>query len=125
MRRAVCVGFMLLSALSVGQSSRRPVDFSITLERVGCLGFCPDYTVTILGNGSVRYDGRFYVRTKGLRQNTIPVSDVKKLIQKLRDESFLQWKEKTLVCVDYPEVRITAILDIRTKRVVEGCSTPG
>jgi hypothetical protein len=125
MRRALCVGFILLSALSAAQSSSRTDDFSITLERVGCLGFCPDYTVTILGNGSVRYEGRYYVRTKGIRQNTIPISDVKKLIQMLRDDNFLHWKEKPLVCLDFPEVHITAILDSRTKRVVEGCSTPG
>jgi hypothetical protein len=62
---------------------------------------------------------------KGVRQTTVPVADVKGLIQKLRNENFLHWKERTVVCVDYPEVHITATLDGRWKHVLEGCQTPG
>ena len=41
----------LLRGVSENASTRS--DFSITLKRIGCLGSCPDYTVTILGNGGV------------------------------------------------------------------------
>jgi hypothetical protein len=125
MRHVFCIGFIVLSSLSVAQSPHRSDDFSITLERIGCLGICPDYKVTILGSGAVRYEGRFYVRVKGVRQTTVPVADVKGLIQKLRDENFFHWKERTVVCVDYPEVLITATLNGRRKHVLEGCRTPG
>lgn len=30
----------------------------ITLERTRCFGFCPDYVVTVCGNGTVLYKGR-------------------------------------------------------------------
>ena len=83
------------------------------------------YKVTIRGNGSVRYEGRLFVREKGVREKTIPISEVKKLIQKLRDDDFLHWKEETEVCVDYPQVRISAVLDAKRKRLLEGCQTPG
>jgi hypothetical protein len=52
----------------------------------------------------VRYEGKEYVHVKGIRKKTIPVSAVNNLIQKLRDEDFLHWEEKTGGCVDYPEV---------------------
>ncbi len=59
------------------------------------------------------------------RRKTIPVSDVNKLLHKLRDEDFFHWEEKAHVCVDYPEVRITADLNGQHKQVLEGCSAPG
>jgi hypothetical protein len=73
----------------------------------------------------VHYEGKAYVHVEGNRRKTIQVSDVNKLIHKLRDEDFLHWEEKTDVCVDYPEVRITASLNGQHKQVLEGCSAPG
>jgi hypothetical protein len=95
------------------------------LERTGCEGFCPWYSVTILANGSVHYEGKAYVRVEGIRKRTIPISDVYKLTRKLVDEDFLDWDEKTELCVDYPEVRITATLNGQHKQVLEGCSALG
>jgi hypothetical protein len=107
------------------QTSNAHSDFSITLERIGCLGSCPDYAVTILGDGSVTYEGRAYVRTKGVRNRTIPVSVVHKLIQKLESEGFFQWDEEKKVCVDFPEVHIAASLEKQQKQILEGCNRPG
>jgi hypothetical protein len=116
---------LLFTLQLAAQTSHAGRDFSITLERVGCLGSCPDYTVTILGDGSVRYEGRAYVRTEGVRNRTIPVSAVHKLIQKLKNEGFFQWDDEKKVCVDFPEVHIAANLEDRQKQVLEGCNRPG
>ena len=125
MRLTFSAVFLLLALQLVAQTTATTSDFSITLERVGCLGNCPDYTVTILGDGSVQYEGRAYVHTEGVRRKTIPVSAVQKLIEKLRSDGFFQWEEKKMVCVDFPEVHITATLKDQHKRVLEGCNTPG
>src|SRR5437899_13008981 len=93
---------IVLVLLSAAQTSAPGDDFSIALERVGCLGSCPDYKVTILANGSVEYEGRAYVRSKGIRRKTISVSAVQTLVQRLRDEDFFHWEEKKEVCVDFP-----------------------
>lgn len=107
------------------QPNSAPSDFLLTLTRVGCLGECPDYEVTIHGDGRVRYEGREYVRVKGIRERSIPIRDVKKLIQKLQDEHFFEWIETEEVCIDFPEVHITSVLRDTRKHVVEGCSRPG
>jgi hypothetical protein len=125
MRPLSFIAFILLSLLSGAQSSAPIDDFSITLEHGPCEGVCPWYSVTILKDGSVRYEGKAYVHVEGVRRNKIPVSEVNKLIQKLRDEDFLHWEEKTDLCVDYPDVRITANLNGQRKRLVEGCNAPG
>jgi hypothetical protein len=125
MRLTFCTVFLLLALQSVAQTRSATSDFSITLERVGCLGSCPDYTVTILADGSVQYEGRDYVQTEGIRKKTIPASEVQKLIEELSDKHFFQWQEKKMVCVDFPEVHITATLKGQHKHVLEGCNSPG
>src|SRR5260221_14226444 len=37
----------------------------ITLERGVCFGTCPSYMVTLAADGSVTWEGRDFVRTKG------------------------------------------------------------
>jgi hypothetical protein len=117
--------FILAIPNQLNAQSEKAADFSVTLTRVGCLGECPDYEVTVLGNGRVRYEGRAYVRVQGPRKRTIPIADVKKLAKKLQDEHFFEWEERDKVCVDFPEVHITVELGAQRKHVVEGCNSPG
>ena len=56
----------------------------IRLTRGVCFGFCPDYTVTINGEGQVRYEGRRFVNAVGERTATIPREDVARLVAPLR-----------------------------------------
>ena len=125
MRQSFCAVFLLLALKSAAQTSAATNDFSITLERIGCLGSCPDYTITILADGSVQFEGRAYVRAEGAHKATISASAVQKLIMRLRNENFFQWEEKKEVCVDFPEVHITATLNGQHKQVLEGCNSPG
>ena len=122
----VCIGLTLgISALFCAQDTAIPADFSIVLKRLGCLGSCPDYEVTIWGNGRVRYEGHAYVRVKGVREHTIPMPNVQKLVRQLQDDEFFHWDETDLVCLDFPEVHITAIAGAQRKHVLEGCNKPG
>jgi len=116
---------MLLAVQLGAQSSAPKTDFSITVERIGCLGRCPDYTVSILSDGSVRYIGRAYVRVEGIRRKKIRTSYVEKLREKLVNEEFFNWEENTKVCVDLPEVKISATMGKQRKQVIEGCNLPG
>ena len=116
---------MLLPLLLPAQTHSVPNDFSITLERVGCLGSCPDYKVTILANGAVHYDGRGYVEVEGQREKTIPVPKVESLLKTLRDEDFFHWPEKKDVCLDFPQVKIAVMLNGERKDVLEGCNSLG
>lgn len=105
---------ILIVATPAFAQNKPDEDFSITLERIGCVGSCPDYQVTIHGDGSVLYEGRYSVRAEGVRKATISPKAVRKLIQRLRREDFVHWEEKKIVCVDYPQVDITVDLDGHT-----------
>jgi hypothetical protein len=124
MRVRFVMFFVLLSVMSGAQPEAKD-DFYITLERVGCLGSCPDYKITIRGSGTVRYEGHAYVTIEGIHETRIPSSAIQKLIQRLRDQDFFHWPEKTEICVDFPEVNITATLNRQRNHVLEGCNSPG
>jgi hypothetical protein len=122
---ALGIAPMLAAPICAQDTTTLLDDFSITLKRVGCVGTCPDYEVTILGNGRVRYQGHAYVLVEGVRERTIPIANVQKLMRRLQDEQFFQWDEKDVVCLDFPEVHITASLGAHRKHVLEGCNSRG
>src|SRR2546430_1156203 len=52
----------------------------ITLKRTVCYGTCPDYELTIYGNGTVVYEGYRYVAVTGRHSSSIPHERVKQLV---------------------------------------------
>lgn len=125
MRVALCVAVILLALPSSAQPRVSTDDFSITLERIGCLGSCPDYKVSIQNDGTLHYEGRDYVHVKGIREKKLPLEVMQRLARRLQEEDFFHWEEKKSVCLDFPETHITATLNGTRKHVVEGCNTPG
>ena len=59
-------------------------DVVITLERTVCFGACPDYTLTIYGDGTVTYEGRHFVRIEGTRTITISEEKIKQLLSEFQ-----------------------------------------
>lgn len=56
---------------------------SLTLERTGCLGACPAYTVTIYANGAVRWVGEANVASIGMRTGRVSRGQIKLIERKL------------------------------------------
>jgi Domain of unknown function (DUF6438) len=57
-----------------------PADTLITLERSVCYGTCPDYKLTVSADGTVTFDGREYVKVKGIVRGNIPPEKLRQLI---------------------------------------------
>ena len=118
---------LLLVVLTTAHSgAQQPIaddNFSVTVERIGCLGPCPDYEVKIFADGRVRYKGRLYVKVEGVRERKISQTDIKKLRRRLQEVRFFDWKETDEVCVDLPVVHITAVAGKQRKHVFEGCDS--
>ena len=55
-------------------------DVIITLERTACFGTCPVYTLTMNGDGTVIYEGKDFVKTKGRVEATISQDQIEQLI---------------------------------------------
>ncbi len=57
---------------------------SITLQRTGCFGSCPDYMVVLHGDGRVDYLGNAFVDVPGIHHYSISPGEVAALIERLR-----------------------------------------
>jgi Domain of unknown function (DUF6438) len=63
-------------------SPRVPIDLNgmrIKLVRTSCFGFCPDYSIEILGDGEVVYEGHRLVKVKGTHQGHVSIDAVRQL----------------------------------------------
>ena len=135
-RRIFVLGLVVLIALlicvhtAVGRPGDENPDLSslsdddlktvtITLERIGCYGTCPAYTLTVHGDGGVEYDGRNYVKEKGPRKGHVEIDKVKTLLSEFAKAKFVTLPE------DYPEAKCsryctdmaTAVTELRLRGV--------
>jgi hypothetical protein len=104
-----------------------PADTSlvITMERIGCFGMCPDYTVSIGRDGAVSYVGRHYVKVKGLQQSRIAPDTLRQLIRDFRDAGFFKLADRyDGGGTDGPTVITTFMADSLTKTVVDYYEAP-
>jgi len=95
-----------------------PVQISLT--RTVCFGFCPDYTVTISGDGDVRYDGRRFVNVVGQRTSSIPQAEVQALLTRFDAIGFDQLNDEYRgQMTDLPTTTITLTRNGATQRLVD------
>lgn len=92
----------------------------ISLTRSVCFGFCPAYTVTISGDGQVRYEGRRFVNVVGEQTATIPREDVAQLLRRFDEVGFNNLRDAYRAEVsDLPTYTVSLTRNGQTKTVVD------
>jgi hypothetical protein len=90
---------------------------TITLERSGCYGTCPSYTVS-LSTGGVVFEGREYVAAHGRHTRVADADDVRKLAKKFVDADFYSMDASyTASVTDNPAHILTITIDGYSKKV--------
>ncbi len=91
----------------------------ITLRRTQCFGFCPVYSLTILGNGQVIYRGEKFVKIKGKRVSHIDDSKIRELAQEFRDVNYFSLKNnyENFSATDMPYAITSITIKGKTKKV--------
>src|SRR3989344_3339075 len=82
----------------------------ITLSRGECYGFCPVYSLTIYGNGTVKYIGE--------RIYTIPKEDVQSLVDNFIEINYFGLEDNYKVQVTDASTIITSILINGRKKTI-------
>ena len=89
----------------------RPDDLSdveIYLERTLCGGHCPEYHVTVYGDGRVVYYGKHYVKNFWEHSYTIPLENIEALISLFYEYKFFSWQDEyTYFSLDNPTFTIS------------------
>jgi hypothetical protein len=98
---------------------RRDSNVTITLDRSGCYGTCPAYTLTVSTDGIV-FDGKEFVAAHGRRVDKVDAAEVRKLAQKFVTADFYSMDERYVASVtDHPTVVLTITIDGHTKKLVD------
>jgi hypothetical protein len=96
-----------------------PSTVEVRLDRSGCYGWCPDYSIVIAGDGTVRYTGRSYVQAVGEREYHIPREALRDLVALCERQKFFELKLNCSVIVtDVPSTVLRLKLGDRA-RVIE------
>lgn len=113
-------GYLLLREITRSTNLPLGSDFSISLERTACFGFCPVYQVTVESNGAVTYVGEMFVAVEGEQRAQISQDQVRKLASELEAIDFfsLQDQYTDMGATDMPSAILTLRVDGETKQVV-------
>lgn len=94
-----------------------PGDFSLTLARGGCEGFCPEYAVTLDSRGGVLWEGRRSVALKGSARKVIAQADLESIARGVDEMGFFGLPAGGRLCLDTPDLLIEITAKGRTKSV--------
>lgn len=90
----------------------------IKLERHMCQGTCPDYSVEIDGDGTVRFTGNEYTLIRGSHRRRIPQSTVAALVKRFRDAGFWELRDRYAAEIwDLAEYKLTLTIGGKSKSV--------
>lgn len=93
---------------------------TLTLERTRCFGFCPDYTVTINGEGAVTYNGRAFVGATGARTAQADPVETARLFSRADEIGFFSLRDEYRANVsDLPTATITYVRAGERKSVLD------
>ncbi len=96
---------------------RRDSKVVITLERSGCFGSCPSYTVMVSTDGIV-FNGGGYVAAAGKHTDIIDADEVRKLAQKFVGADFYSMDSSyTASVTDNPAYTLSISIDGHTKKI--------
>ncbi len=66
----------------------------MVLTRTSCYGFCPGYSVTITGDGTVTFEGRHRTKVKGKASAKIDRAKLVELVQEFKKADFFNLADK-------------------------------
>jgi hypothetical protein len=95
----------------------------IELERRGCYGFCPIYSVQILGDGRVRYEGQRFVQVRGVQSARLNPGQVQELVTAFENISFFAMPDQLSYGIDDLAESRTCITLFNARKCVEIHST--
>jgi hypothetical protein len=97
----------------------------ITLTRTPCFGTCPDYEVTLRGDGTVTYEGRANVRLAGERTWKIDPAAVRALAREMQDAGYFELKDEySALVTDLPTTYTSLTIGSRTKKIKDYYQAP-
>ena len=111
---AVC----LLGAAAIQAQDTEP-GVAITLERTACFGSCPVYSVTIMEDGTVHYNGERFVDVTGEQTYELDPATVQTMVDAIAEAGYFEWDEAydAMTVSDLPYIITSVTRDGETHRI--------
>jgi hypothetical protein len=126
MKKLWLLATILILSISLAGCSKtqtpQPSDIKnvvITLERTVCFGACPEYTLTIWGDGTVTYEGRRFVKIEGTRTITINEEKIRQLLSEFQRVDYFSLDDsyEEFGATDMPSAITSLTINGKTKTV--------
>ena len=108
-RRSIRLVLILAVCLFADNGRAESPVNKISLERTMCFGRCPVYKLTVYSDGKVEYEGKDFVKEKGVRRSRISEKDFRKLMKKVEEIGFFEFKDRYDGRVTDLPTRITTV----------------
>lgn len=110
---------VLVLATAANRTYAQEAPVAITLERTACFGSCPIYTITILEDGTVKYNGTKFVEVMGEQTSQIDPAIVKQMVEAFDAAGYFDWKEAydTMNVTDMPYIITSVTRDGKTHKI--------
>jgi hypothetical protein len=126
----ICLALLLLSGCGVTRNSSaagapQPAPsleqrgLTVSIRREACFGFCPVYSLTVRGDGSVIFEGENHVAMTGTHAGTLTPEQTQELALAIEESGYFDLKDQytTYEVTDLPYTTTTVTLDGRTKTI--------
>lgn len=126
----ILLATLLLPALFFACKSQQPSSSTqatpfVGLQMNGCFGYCPVFSLTVLSNGTVRYEGKRFAEKEGRDSFQLTPPEMARLQAKVAATNLWQYPEVIRSEVaDAPSADLFAYKDKRTKRVSGSIDRP-
>ena len=119
---AILIALMLIAVGCARTRTPTPSNFDevvITLERTVCFGACPEYRLTVYGNGTVVYEGKRFVRLEGKRTTAISEEKIRQLLSEFNKIDYLSLNDsyEELMATDMPSAYTSLTADGKIKTI--------
>jgi hypothetical protein len=109
----------------VGPQSDASLDgFQAAIEHTPCFGSCSVYKVTVLGDGTLTYEGERFVEVTGTAKSTLPEGQVRRLAHEFEQADFFNLADNYPMSVsDNPGVVLSLTVKGKSKQVTHDRSS--
>jgi hypothetical protein len=97
----------------------------IGIERLGCYGKCPVYTLVISSDGSVRYEGTRHVPRTGKRDGYIDRWHFNLLAEHIRESGFFELEDSYSRDITDSETVLTSVVRNGKRKIISNYANSG
>ena len=113
---------IIISCNTVLENTKEKLNkLTISLEKTACFGTCPVFKIKIFNNGDAIFEGKKFVKKKGLIKFKISQKEIQKILAKARNIKFTKMlNEYSEKITDLP----TTYIQIKEKKIKDYYGAP-